>query len=72
MEKCRSKSIARVLFLVLMVLVFPATSLAQVQSVFGPKDFRVGMMHFHLSVHAFNVDRGEKSSVSTGTVLLKP
>jgi RHS repeat-associated protein len=58
MEKCRSKSIAAILFLAVIILVFPAASFAQGQSVFGPKDFRVGMMHFHLSVHPFNVEGG--------------
>jgi RHS repeat-associated protein len=60
MKECMSKSLTAVLFLVLVLLVFPASSFAEGQSVFGPKDFRVGQMHFHLSVHSFNVDaRGE-------------
>lgn len=60
MKKCRPKSVAAVLFLVLTVFVFPASSLAQGQGVFGPKDFRIGQWHFHLSLHQFNVDaRGE-------------
>ncbi len=58
MEKCRSKSVAAILFLALIFLVCPAASFAQGQSVFGPKDFRIGMMHFHLSVHPFNVEGG--------------
>ena len=58
MEKCRSKSIAAILFLALIVLVFPAASFAQGQSILGPKDFRIGMMRFHLSVHSFNVEGG--------------
>jgi len=60
MKTCRSKSVLGVLFLVLMVFLFPAASFAQGQSVFGPKDFRIGQWHFHLSVHSFSVDaRGE-------------
>jgi len=60
MGKCRSNSIATILFLVLIILGNPSTSFAQGQSVFGPKDFRIGMMHFHLSVHSFNVEgRGD-------------
>ena len=60
MKKCMSKGLTAVLFLVLVLLVFPASSFAEGQSVFGPKDFRIGQMHFHLSVHSFSVDsRGE-------------
>ncbi len=60
MKKCMSKGLTAVLFLVLVLLVFPASSIAESQSVFGPKDLRIGQMHFHLSVNSFSVDsRGE-------------
>jgi RHS repeat-associated protein len=58
MKKRASKSTIVVLFLVLIPLFFPAISLAEDQSVFGPKDFRIGWMHFNLSVHSFSVDAG--------------
>jgi hypothetical protein len=66
MKECTSKGLTAVLFLVLVLLVFPASSFAEGQSVFGPKDFRIGQMHFHLSVHSFSVDsRGEGLIVVT-------
>jgi YD repeat-containing protein len=66
MKKCISKGLTAVLFLVLVLLVFPASSFAESQSVFGPKDFRIGQMHFHLSVHSLSVDsRGEGLIVVT-------
>jgi len=56
MKKFTSKNLTAVLFLVLIVLAFPAASCAQGLSVFGPEDFRIGQMHFYLSIHSFNID----------------
>jgi RHS repeat-associated protein len=58
MKRSKSKFVAAILFLALIGLFFPAVSFAGGQAAFGPRDFRIGMMHFHLSVHSFNVDGG--------------
>ncbi len=62
MKECTPKNLTAVLFLILVLLAFPASSFAESQSVFGPKDFGIGQMHFHLSVHPFNVE-GEGDGV---------
>jgi hypothetical protein len=60
MKKGSYKSIPVILFLVVVLVFFPAISSAEDQSVFGAKDFRIGWMHFHLSIQFFSVDaRGE-------------
>jgi hypothetical protein len=58
MKQCTPKNLTAVLFLVFVFLVFPASSFAQGQSVFGPRDYRIGTMHFHVSVHSFSVEGG--------------
>ena len=58
MKTDRLKSIAAVLFVMMILLVFSAASFAEGQSVFGPKDFRIGRWHVHLSVHSFSVEAG--------------
>ena len=68
MKKGASRSITVIFSLILIFLFFSADSFAESQSLFGPKDFRIGWMHFHLSIHSFSVDaRGEGLILVTKT-----
>jgi len=58
MKAYASRNLSAVLLIVFAFLLFAVSSLAQAQSVFGPKDFRIGMIHFHFSVHSFSVEGG--------------
>ena len=54
------KKICCLFILLFICLVFPSLSHADNQTVFGPKDCKIGRWHVHLSVHTFNVeDPGE-------------
>jgi len=55
MKKLTPKNLTTVLFLVLVLLVFSVACFAEGQSVFGPRDFRIGGLHFNLSIHSFEI-----------------